>query len=349
MPTSAPTRAIFSAYAPSPLNDASVPPFPGHEADDEDDTEASAAILDFELGPNQWAAIPPQPPPHDVPTRFIDGSIASRVVEQIIVDGRARPLILSSIAAVALEFDGMKLRRRSALKIEKVLSVYSDGIDPLHLSESRATLMSIGVRLHSSPSQTFQPDFDSLRRATRNLAMTVMREAERDVMRQRPSTPTLMDGLVENSLIGQAHDVPVVGLVKRQMRTYLPASLQQMTYGLLPGQRSPAFVLKTEHVDLVNVYVRLSSEPGTSPSYGIVRIEVPLAYVQRYHRDDMTAYLSGLAGYLYQLRCRDRAYSRAAISIEPIVQVELHLHSVRPPIDVLIPKIHKLIPKEGRP
>jgi hypothetical protein len=148
--------------------------------------------------------------------------------------------------------------------------------------------------------------------------------------------------------MGQPHDIPIVGLIKRQMRTYLPVPLQQLVYRLQPGQRTPAFVLPTEHVELVNIYVRLSSEPGTSPSYGIVRVEVPLEYVQRHHQDDKSAYLSGLAGYLYQLRCRDRAYSRAAISIEPIVQVEMHLHAVRPQIEAVIPKIHRLIPKGTR-
>ena len=69
------------------------------------------------------------------------------------------------------------------------------------------------------------------------------------------------------------------------MAPYLPSGLQELTYALKPGERTPAFVLRTvQHVDLVNTYVRLSAQSGASPSYGVVRVTAPLAYVERRSR-----------------------------------------------------------------
>jgi hypothetical protein len=154
-----------------------------------------------------------------------------------------------------------------------------------------------------------------------------------------------MDGLLERRLAtAPTHNAPVVGLVKRQMTAYLPTGLQELTYTLKPGERTPAFVLRTvQHVDLVNIYVRLSSQVGASPSYGIVRVTAPLEYVERHHAGEaMPAYLSGLAAYLYRLRHRDQGYSRAGISVEPIVRVEDHLHAILPDLEALIPKLHRM-------
>ena len=184
---------------------------------------------------------------------------------------------------------------------------------------------------------------------TRSLAMEAMEEAERAVMLADFAKPTLMDGLLERRLAtAPTHNVPIVGLVKRQMTTYLPAGLQEMVYALKPGERTPAFVLRTvQHVDLVNTYVRLSSEAGISPSYGIVRVTAPLAYVESAHAHDMPQYLSGLAAYLYRLRHRDLAYSRAGISVDPIVRVEDHLHAILPNLDALIPRLHRMFRQPG--
>jgi hypothetical protein len=195
-------------------------------------------------------------------------------------------------------------------------------------------------------SEADQPaDFDTMRRSTRSIAMLAMEESERDVMLEGITRPTLVDGLLERRLQAQRHDVPVVGLVKRQIATYLPWDLQELAYALKPGERTPAFVLRTvQHVDIVNCYVRLSEQSGASPSYGIVRMTVPLDYVERtYGPERFPAYLSGLAGHIYRLRHRDLAYERAGISIEPIVRVEEHLHALRPNIEALIQKLHGLL------
>ncbi len=337
------TKGLFAEYAPAPLNDAAVPPFPGREADEEDESANEGIQLDFECPADAWAPVPPQDPGADMPVRFIDGSIASKTAGFIVVGMRRRPLIAATVAAAALQFDGRALKREEGVRVLKILCLYSNGIGEQALEEARAMLGRIGVKLRTSEAAAPHADFDSMRRATRSIAMRAMEEAEQQAMLADRETPTLIDGLLERRLAAQKQDVPVVGLVKRQMATYLPLHLQEMVYALKPGERTPAFVLETvQHVALVNTYIRLSSEAGTSPSYGIVRLTVPIEYVRRAHSHDLGTYLSGLAGYLYRLRHRDLAYGRAGISIEPIVRVEQHLHAIRPDLDALIPRLHRL-------
>ena len=334
---------LFLSYSPAPLNDAAVPPFAAREADEEEEVAVETRDFDFEVDQASWRAVPPGEAPDDAPVRFIDGSIASRTAGMITVDYRRRPLIAATIAAACLELDGRALHR-TAGRTQKVLCVNSNGIEPAALLAAEQALETLGVRLMTSEAE--QPsDFDSMRRSTRGVAMLAMEEAERNVMLEDLTRPTLVDGLLERRLQGVRQDVPAVGLVKRQIATYLPPRLQELAYSLRPGERTPAFVLRTvQHVDIVNCYVRLSDQAGASPSYGIVRLTVPLDYVgRRYPAGALTNYLSGLAGYVYKLRHRDLAYDRAGISIEPIVRVEEHLHALRPSVDVLIQKLHALL------
>jgi hypothetical protein len=344
-------RPLFAAYQPAPINDAGAPPFPGFESDDEDESAAETRDLAFERPEASWAPIAPGPWTRDMPVRFIDGSVATRTVGSLIVGYRRRPLIAAVVSAAALELDGRALRRPEGAVTRKLLCLYSDGMARDDLIEAAQILSTIGVELRHRPLGSTEGDFDTMRRATRSLAMDEMEAMERQVMLEDLRKPTLMDGLLERRLAGaMTHDVPVVGLVKRQMTSYLPAHLMEMAYALTPGERTPAFLLRTvQHVDLVNTYMRLSAQTGASPSYGIVRVTAPLEYVQRAHGDDLASYLSGLASYLYRLRHRDLAYARAGISIEPIVRVETHLHAILPQIDALIPKLHRLfraVPRE---
>lgn len=340
------TQSIFAAYEPAALNDASVPPFPGHEADDEDDTPRDGLELDFERPEHAWTAIPPGEPTDDVPVRFVDGSIKSKTVGSLLVNYRRRPIIAAAVSAASLEIGGRTLSRGAGTRTRRLLCLYSDGIDRAEILAAHRALEAVGVELRERPLGAVVPDFDAMRRATRSLAMEAMEEAERDVMLADFTKPTLMDGLLERRLAAApTHNVPVVGLVKRQMTAYLPSGLQELTYTLKPGERTPAFVLRTvQHVDLVNIYVRLSAQIGASPSYGIVRVTAPLPYVEaHYPGESKSAYLSGLAAYLYRLRHRDLGYSRAGISVEPIVRVEDHLHAILPDLDALIPRLHRML------
>jgi hypothetical protein len=344
MPAAERMRPLFAEYQPVPLDDVAVPPFPGREADEEEDTEQGGIDLAWERPPQDWSPVPPGEPGPDVPVRFIDGSISSRTVGSIVVASRRRPLIAAAVSAAALVLEGRALRRGAGAQTRKVLCLYSDGIAREHLLEAKHVLREIGVELLDRPTEAAPPDFDAQRRGARQKAMEAMEEAERDVLLADLRTPTLIDGLLERRLATvPSHDVPAVGLVKRQIASYLPPGLHELTYALRPGERTPAFVLRTvQHVDLVNTYVRLSAQTGASPSYGVVRVTVPLAYIERRHpREQAGPWLSGLAAYLYGLRHRDLAYARAGISVEPIVRCEDHLHAILPSLDTLVARLHR--------
>ncbi len=337
-------RPLFGPLEATALNDAGAPPFAAYEADEEEEGRADDIDLAYELAPHAWRAIDPGAPPHDAPVRFIDGSVFTRTAGSLLVAFRRRPMIAAVVSAASLVLDGRTTRRGAGAQARKLLCLYNDGIDPAVLSDARDRLADAGIALYDRESQQPLGDFDAMRRQTRSLAMEVMENAEKAVLFAAPQTPTLVDGLLERRLAAMAtHDLPAVGLVKRQMTQYLPMNLQEMLYTLKPGQRTPAFVLKTvQHVDIVNTYVRLSAQAGTSPSYGVVRLTAPLAYVERAHASDRSEYLSGLAAYVHRLRHRDLAYGRSGISVEPIVRVEDHLHAILPDVEVLVRKLHHL-------
>jgi hypothetical protein len=340
---------LLANYAPAPLNDAAVPPFAAIEADEDEESEAGKPDLDYELPRGAWRPLPPGEPPEDAPVRFIDGSIVSRTVGLITVGGRRRPLIAATVAAAALELDGRTLRRAAGTRLLKLLCFNSNGVEGADLQDTHERLRDLGIELHESDAE--QPaDFDTMRRAARGIAMNVMAYAEGAVLREAEQTPTLVDGPVERCIGDGRRDIPAVGLIKRQLATYLPEELQELAYSLKPGERTPAFVLQPEigprltPIEVVSCYLRLSSPAGAAPSYGIVRLSVPREYVERYHDGPrLEAYLSGLAGYLYNLRHRDYAYARAGISIEPIVRVEEHLEALRPDIEALVLKLNRLL------
>ena len=99
MTTDARTRRLFAAYSPTALNDATVPPFPGREADDEDDTPSDGVELEYECAQRDWSPIAPGPPTADVPVRFVDGSIKSKTVGSLLVGFRRRPIIGAVVSA----------------------------------------------------------------------------------------------------------------------------------------------------------------------------------------------------------------------------------------------------------
>jgi hypothetical protein len=332
------------------LNDAAVPAFPTNDQDDEEETVASGRIdLDYELPASEWRPIPPGEPFGPVPQRFIDGSIQSRTVASLLVDYRQRPVIAAVASAASLRLEGRRLTREPGGRILKALAVNSNGISAEELEEARSILSEQDVELIVSEAEE-PSNFDAMRRSARQRAMTAMEDLERDVMLAQPDVPTLMDGLLERRLARQREDVPVFGLVKRQISSYLPSGLQEMVYRLKTGERSPIFVLDTvQHVSIANTYLRLSSPPGASPTYGIVRVTAPLAYLHSNPElataDARGAFFSGLVAFLSSIRQRDFAYARAGISVEPIVRLEDHLHAIQPDIEVLVQKIHRLLPR----
>jgi hypothetical protein len=338
-------RSLFGPHMIDALDDDSVGgPAPLDFSEEDRPGAASRADLTYERPRHRWEAIEPAPPMDGLPVRFIDGTIATRLAGSLTVEGRRRPIVAATIAAAALELRDGALARCPGAITRRVIAIYEDGIDPADLDRAEAALGSHRIALLRRAMESGPRDFDTMRESTKNRAMDEMEASERDVLLRDPATPTLVDGLLERRLVRVAdRSLPVIGLVKQHAATYLPSDLQELLYRLRPGQRTPAFAMEVDGVPLVNAYVRLSAIPGASPSYGVVRVTAPVAFLERAFPGAVAArFLSALAGYLYRLRCRDEAYGRAGISIEPVVRVETHLRAIRPDIDALLPKLHRL-------
>ncbi len=334
-------RAVDDApFAPLPLPEQS-------QREDEEALKARMKRLSYEVPAAEWRALPCSGEPSDAPQRFIDGSVFSRTVAVLTVDGARRPCVLASLGALALRISGRSLVRASgSLRMETVLCVLSNGMPNEHLRALGEGLAEIGVRLVASETKEVGADFEILRRRCWDIAKDRMEEAERQVLLDEPSVPAVVDGLLERRLTTvQSQGMPAVGVVKRPGRQYLPGSHLNLMYGLRPGERTPAFVLETKYASLVSWYVRLSDAAMSSPSYGIVRMTLPLEYLERRFEDPQTRrqQISALSGYLYDLRHRQGSYPRAGISLEPIVRVEDELHALLPDIKQQAARLHRAL------
>jgi hypothetical protein len=337
-------------YAVRALDDAPVTPVPFIDRlTDEDESELAARIerLSYEASIDSWAPIPCEGEPAQPPARFIDGSIRSRTALSLDVGGVQRPAILAAIGALALCKNGRQLfRPAEQLRLETVLCLLSNDMPEDDLEALAQGLADLDIRLVPAHTDDLSVDFEVLRRRTFDLAKQRMEAAERDVLFLEPDVPTAIDGLLERRLTSSASQtMPVVGVVKRQLRQYLPETHIAFLYGLEPGQRSPAFILETQHAQIITWYLRLSGETSASPSYGIVRLTTPRERLEAQFSDAKarSAEISALSKHLYELRHRERSYARAGISLEPIVRVEDELHAVMPSVDRMLATLHRAL------
>jgi hypothetical protein len=129
------------------------------------------------------------------------------------------------------------------------------------------------------------------------------------------------------------------------MRQYLPQAHAGFLYNLKPGERTPAFVVDTQQVSLVNWYLRLAGMEAHSPSYGIVRLTAAQDYLEhRFPRkSERWAEISAVSRWIYNLRHREGSYPRMGISLEPIVRVEDELHALLPDIDQQVLRVHRTL------
>jgi hypothetical protein len=238
------------------------------------------------------------------------------------------------------------VRSAGSLRLRTVLCLLSNGMPSEHLRVLAEGLEPLGIELVASETTELTADFEVLRRRCWDLAKQQMEEAERSALFDDPKVPAVIDGLLERRLVTMAsQQMPVIGMVKRQMRRYLPDSHVNLLYELRPGERTPAFLLETEHAFIVSWYLRLSSPDTLSPGYGVVRLTAPQAYLdQRFPQlRERWAEISAISSWLYSLRHRERSYSRAGISLEPIVRVEDELHAVLPNVAQQAAKLHRAL------
>jgi hypothetical protein len=345
-----PLRAFARSYGLRAIDDAPFVPLPlADQSPDDEEAELKARTrqLSYEMSLAEWRAIDCAGEPVEPPRRFIDGSVFSRTVAVFTVAGRRRPAILACVGALALEMDGRALSRPAgSVRIETVLCLLSNGLPPQDLRALSEGLEAIGVRLVASETADLSADFDRLRHRTHHLAQQRMEEAERAVLFDEPDAPAAVDGLLERRLTTVASQgLAAYGVVKRHHKQYLPGSHINFLYDLQPGQRTPAFLLETEHAALVSWYLRLGSNDVAAPGAGIVRITAPQEYIeQRFPRPaERWAQLSAVSAWLRGLRHRESSYARAAVSLEPIVRVEDELHVLLPSVEQQAARLHRAL------
>jgi hypothetical protein len=311
----------------------------------EEDSVEQLANLGWERPPDGWGPIATGGSPVRPPCRFVDGSVNGRTVATLTVSGRMRPVLLAVVGAMALDLGGRELRRTpGSVRTESIVCLFSNQLPIGDLDALEHGLAGMGVNLVSPTTADLAADFEVLRRRTWDLAKRCMEDAERDVLVRDPAVPCLVDGLLERRVTTVASQaIPVFGMVKRQLNPLLPEQLTQLVYRLPPGERTPAFVVNTEHASIVTWYLRLSDPGRASPTAGIVRLSATRAYLEGAFPNpvDRTAEISAVSAWLRSLRCRQASYKRAAVSVEPIVRLEDQLHCLLPSLSKLTTRLHR--------
>jgi len=103
----------------------------------------------------------------------------------------------------------------------------------------------------------------------------VMREAEAALAR-RVFLSGDGDLLILDGPLTYFGDGPIVGMIKRQWRSYLPDDRSTILSALSAGERTPLFQLGEQRLERYSWYTRLASiRPIDGAMTGIVRLEVP--------------------------------------------------------------------------
>lgn len=314
-----------------------LPPVDRGDADEEARASTKLEQTSYEVPAWEWKPIVCTGVPRNLPVRFIDGGLHSRTVGVIRVNGKLRPLVLGAVGAVELRLDGRKLRRLpDGQRTDCVLCVAANEMGTDLTLELAQAVKESGMRLVARESDVETHDFEMIRRRAWDFAKGEMEELERQLLLRDTTTPALADGLLERRLVTiESQRQPAIGMVKQVLRHYLPAPLSSMLYELLPGERTPAFLLETKNAQLVSWYLRLGEGPRMGPGQGIVRLATPLEYLERTFPSptERTRELSAVSHWLRQIRCREEGYARAAVSLEPIVRTEEQLQALLPPIE----------------
>ena len=336
----------------------------GQTQDDETEHDISApqrkapdVKLDFEYQPENWQ-------PHRIsdcttlgdcddwelrPRRFVDGKDVGRTVAwlQTEPDGFPVPLRLSVVGAIAMHNDGGTLKRHWH-DVQRVLTMATDCFDAQHIAEFAEALASSrdNIRLHPvpCPPEGLGFDFERTGGRTRSESRKQMNELEKQAMRAEPWVPTLVDGRLDAHNGGFDPELsPVLGLVKSHHVEYFAADANcwNCLYSLEPGQRTPAFIIKSKSAsyDVVSWYLRMCGSNGEMPNWGIVRVEVTEPFFKGHC--DFSA-IDRWSKLICEYRCRDESYGRSAVSIHPIVRAEQSLGEVFTSLDTLAHRFYRL-------
>jgi hypothetical protein len=313
-----------------------------------EDSAESQANLSYELPANDWIAL--NISTSDLsgwplrPCCFVDGKDVGRTVAWLqSPEGYPAPVRLSQIGAIVLRHEHNDLVR-AHYEVERVVSLIIDLFPWDEIESFALALRQHGFRLLPAvkPPDEECFDFERMRKTTQNRSMDEMTRLESRALAGLGTTPTVVDGRLEpRANAFNPASTPVVGVIKTMRENYLHPRGWQVFYNLQPGQRTPAFRLAARNLDVISWYVRLDGAHGELPNWGVVRLEVPEHFfVGELNRDWM--YLDRLSRLVYEYRCQDSAYGRAAVSLHPIQRAEEKLGALFTPSDTLASHFYHL-------
>jgi hypothetical protein len=148
-----------------------------------------------------------------------------------------------------------------------------------------------------------------------------MRDAEGEVAKGTLAARHA-DLVVADGPLAYIHEGPLVGMVKRQARTYLDGDRARILARLQPGERTPIFKLGEQRLERYSWYLRLT--PGRAidaTMAGLVRLEVSAA-AGLTAAQELAALASGV---LPLFASRPGHDARAPQNVYPVSALEAHL------------------------
>jgi len=316
------------------------------------DPEPSGVDLDYEIPKDQWKAQSigwtskwRAEEWAERPLRFIDGKDVGQTIAWLQAPGGYPvPVRLSEIGSVDVRVEDGVCHREYAV-VERVVSMVVNAFPWDEIEAFAAALQRHDFRLLPAkpPGGELSYDFEEMRNAAQNRSNDEMTVLEEAVLSQAHLIPTVVDGRLEPRSGGfNQHCSPVVGVIKTQRDNYLHPVGLQLLYQLQTGERTPLFLLRDKSPQIVSWFLRLTGANGSMPNWGIVRIEVPRKRFEALAKSEQISYVTQLSRLLSTYRCRDKDYSRAAVSLHPIVRGERLLSALFTPSNRLIQHFYRL-------
>lgn len=314
--------------------------------------EHEATDLDFEIPAESWTALDCEVPANwradeweARPRRFIDGKDVGDTAAWLLApSGEPVPVRLSQIGATIIEVEDGEMSRIWE-EVEPVVSFVADAFPWDDVERFARDLNASGMRLLTAraPGEggSLVADFEPMRKAAQNRATDEMIVLEKAAIAytfsQSPDVPVVVDGRLEPRTGSfKRAESPVIGVIKTHNKNYLHAGGLGLLYQLNQAQRSPAFRLMGERLPVVSWYLRFAGGNGSLPNTGYVRVEIAWDWFANQFGYDLEGekqrlsssgkyHINCLSRLLFDYRCSDASYGRAAISLEPIVCAEKRL------------------------
>lgn len=316
----------------------------------EEDQSNELIDLSYEVNENYWQSFNLQLPTNwtisdwsDRPLRFIDGKNVGEIIAWLKAPGGYPiPVRFSQIGSVVMRLVNGELKRDFAI-IERVISMITSLFPWQEVEAFAAALQKHKFRLLSASLPDGKPsyDFERMRSATEWRTTYEMILLEELAIAQGIDVPTIVDGPLSQRVGGFDHlHSPMFGVIKKHHKNYLHSLGLQILYDLEVGQRTPMFSVKNLKLPIISWYVRISGGVNIAPNWGIVRVEVSKEWFENNQPD--LSFVDRLSSTIYQYRCREASYSRAPVSLHPIVRAEESLGALLSPTSALTNRFYHL-------